>query len=632
MAKRTGNRVTFREEKEEDNIELELRKLKEWVKEEINGIKESIKESLKEGIRNMERKEKVWEDRLSNIEEGIGRMERDVEDLKREYNIAGEEGEVSDSYVGKSRESRSRRSSFRGSGSSAISEDRLSSKEIERLKRMVTEKERAERRNNIVIKGIDVKELDKDRREWAKDFLKSRLGVACGIISVRISGPVIIVKIDKEEDKKWVMRNKNRLKGGKIFIENDLTWEERKRQERIGRWVKEQRSKGEDVKAGYARVRIKGVWKTWEDIERDLNKEDMREGEGIGNKGVDFWRYIGEYDFISLSETWIDEVGWSKWKDRLPKTHEWGCKYAVKEKRKGRAKGGFIIGKRRKWGNRTDRIIGKDEEDLVVSEIEEGARGNTVIDYVFSSERVYERVVDFRVGDRVDSDHMLVIVTLEDKDRRGRRREQEEEDKKEGEEKWRICWDEESIQWYKENLEMAPWEADRQDTIEEKWDRLKCMIHEAMIKKKVTTKRKELGHKDWWDKQCSRKKREVQRCYKRWRKGRVAREKYLEEKKRLRELTEKKQRENREREEKELRKLKNTTQVWSFINKRRKKKEWKAADISKEAWRKHFMNLLEGETIGQEDEPRMSRETEEETITEEGEEESRQKDRWRKRK
>lgn len=148
---------------------------------------------------------------------------------------------------------------------------------------MVTEKEREERRNNIVIKGIDVKELDKDRREWAKDFLKSRLGVACGIISVRISGPVIIVKIDKEEDKKWVMRNKNRLKGGKIFIENDLTWEERKRQERIGRWVKEQRNKGEDVKAGYARVRIKGVWKSWEDIERDLNKEDMREGEG----GVD---------------------------------------------------------------------------------------------------------------------------------------------------------------------------------------------------------------------------------------------------------------------------------------------------------------------------------------------------------
>lgn len=50
----------------------------------------------------------------------------------------------------------------------------------------------------------------------------------CGIVNVRVSGSVIIVKIDKEKDKKMVMRNKNKLKGGKTFIENVLTWEERK--------------------------------------------------------------------------------------------------------------------------------------------------------------------------------------------------------------------------------------------------------------------------------------------------------------------------------------------------------------------------------------------------------------------
>lgn len=32
------------------------------------------------------------------------------------------------------------------------------------------------------------------------------------------------------------MRSKNKLRGEKIFIENDLTWEERKTQERIYRW------------------------------------------------------------------------------------------------------------------------------------------------------------------------------------------------------------------------------------------------------------------------------------------------------------------------------------------------------------------------------------------------------------
>lgn len=88
---------------------------------------------------------------------------------------------------------------------------------------MVIEKEREERRNNIVIKGINIKDVAKDRREWAKDFLKNRLGVDCGIMSVKINGSVIIVKIDKEGDKRMVMKNKNRLKGEKIFIENDLT-------------------------------------------------------------------------------------------------------------------------------------------------------------------------------------------------------------------------------------------------------------------------------------------------------------------------------------------------------------------------------------------------------------------------
>lgn len=66
------------------------------------------------------------------------------------------------------------------------------------------------------------------------------------------------------------------------------------------------------------------------------------------NKALDFWKYIEGFDFISLSETWIDEKNCRKLKNRLPKTHVWGCKYAIKErKRKGKAKGGFIIGKRR---------------------------------------------------------------------------------------------------------------------------------------------------------------------------------------------------------------------------------------------------------------------------------------------
>lgn len=43
----------------------------------------------------------------------------------------------------------------------------------------------------------------------------------------RRSGKVVIVRLENEVKKMAVMENKNKLKGGIIFIENDFTWEER---------------------------------------------------------------------------------------------------------------------------------------------------------------------------------------------------------------------------------------------------------------------------------------------------------------------------------------------------------------------------------------------------------------------
>jgi len=48
------------------------------------------------------------------------------------------------------------------------------------------------------------------------------------------------------------------LKGESIYIENDLSWEERNVQVRINKWVKEQKEKGLEMKIGLDRVRIKG--------------------------------------------------------------------------------------------------------------------------------------------------------------------------------------------------------------------------------------------------------------------------------------------------------------------------------------------------------------------------------------
>jgi exonuclease III len=65
---------------------------------------------------------------------------------------------------------------------------------------------------------------------------------------------------------------------------------------------------------------------------------------GIKNKENEFWKYLGEFDVVGLVETWVEEKGWERLEKRMPREFEWKCQYAVRESKKGRAKGGIIMG------------------------------------------------------------------------------------------------------------------------------------------------------------------------------------------------------------------------------------------------------------------------------------------------
>lgn len=83
---------------------------------------------------------------------------------------------------------------------------RFSDREVGRLKRWVTEKDREERRKNIVIKGIKMpKDLEKDKKgceKWIEDLIKTKLGVDMKTEGYRVSGTVIVVKLENEDKKK----------------------------------------------------------------------------------------------------------------------------------------------------------------------------------------------------------------------------------------------------------------------------------------------------------------------------------------------------------------------------------------------------------------------------------------------
>lgn len=131
------------------------------------------------------------------------------------------------------------------------------------------------------------------------------------------------------------------------------------------------------------------------------------------------------------------------------------------------------------------------------------ARGSTVIDYVFVNEDLYERNIDFKIDDRIESDHMPLNIMVDinvdwKEDRRSRKRKDEDiGDGRIKEERVVICWDKETIQRYKEETKtMVNEEAWESSSIENKWYSLKEWVLGSMIKKKIKIKKKELGHKD----------------------------------------------------------------------------------------------------------------------------------------
>ncbi|XP_024888803.1 uncharacterized protein LOC112465472 [Temnothorax curvispinosus] len=270
-----GKSVSFRDEVEMKRdlgiLRDEMKEMREQISKEV-GKFEEIKESFAQYVEEIKGKERKNEERIKGIENKLFELENRLERCEKgETDIGSESESQSQRSVSESRFSRRSRggSSY---ARSLVSEGGLSDIEVGKLKRWMKDKEKEDRRNNVVIRGINL-EQERDWKEWAQNFLRDKLGVRCKVINVRKSGTVTVVKLE-EEDKKEVMRNKYKLKGGNIFIENDLTWEERKVQEEIYRWVKVQKSNGVDVKAGYARVRINGVWKSWEEVSRNLEDRD----------------------------------------------------------------------------------------------------------------------------------------------------------------------------------------------------------------------------------------------------------------------------------------------------------------------------------------------------------------------
>jgi len=70
---------------------------------------------------------------------------------------------------------------------------------------------------------------------------------------------------------------------------------------------------------------------------------------GLGNKDRKFWESLKKWDVVTLVETWTEEKGWEKVKERLPGGFVWRTQGVKRKKKKGRAIGGLVMGIRKEW-------------------------------------------------------------------------------------------------------------------------------------------------------------------------------------------------------------------------------------------------------------------------------------------
>jgi hypothetical protein len=219
-----------------------------------------------------------------------------------------------------------------------------------------------------------------------------------------------------------------------------------------------------------------------------------------------------------------------------------------------------------------------------------GSRGETVIDYAIVNEAAWERVKEFKVGERVDSDHLPLEITIE-----GSNQEEKEKGEMREEEKKVIVkvWSEHGVKEYRRRLEEATF---KEQEIEKMVTELKEVIEKATKKKEVIVRgAKGAGKKNgWWDRECEQAKREVVKALRGWRRNKIDRSRFLEAKRRYRERCREKKKQKREREEKEIKEIRTEREVWKYINRERKKKEPVSEKITIQEWKEYFMKLLEG--------------------------------------
>ncbi|KAJ3621257.1 hypothetical protein MTP99_003410 [Tenebrio molitor] len=148
-------------------------------------------------------------------------------------------------------------------------------KRMEMIEEKMEQREKKERKNNVIITGIGA--ISGNVERGVEEWLEREIGVKVNVKEAfKINkDKMMLAKIENWEQKKNIMLSKSKLKekkGERMYIDGDLTKEERETQKKLRELAREERDRGKRVKIGYRKIQINGDWFRWDKRQEKLKK------------------------------------------------------------------------------------------------------------------------------------------------------------------------------------------------------------------------------------------------------------------------------------------------------------------------------------------------------------------------
>lgn len=247
------------EEKEREKVEKEF--IEQFQKTRKIGRSPPEKRAETEKIREQQQVKMNRDTNMEKLTELMLTIKQDTEEIKKENReLRSEIKEMKEEWNKKLESWEKERKELENQ--TKILKDRIT-----RLEKKEDNRERRERKNNIIIKGEELTRKETPR-ETVEYMLKKELQVEAEVEEAFWIGKgnrsILLAKLRSWHQKREVMIKKKNLKGKKLYIDNDLTKKERDIQQNIVDLAKVEKAEGAQVKIGYRKLQIDDkifVWK-----------------------------------------------------------------------------------------------------------------------------------------------------------------------------------------------------------------------------------------------------------------------------------------------------------------------------------------------------------------------------------